>query len=742
MKSIPFILAVALGGSTFAAGASAPTPPAYATCSSEVTYVRPASEGLSPEESDWLDSRRPQVVSALESYLTLAAIPGFDVSTYISTLSANDSAVPVIGQAYSGGGTRATMGGIGFYQSFDSRYSKSVAAKTGGLSQATTYVAGLSGGCIAIMALASNDFVDIQTLVTGGAFNNSGKVLTDVPKSAYELLELKANAGFNLSIADVMGIAEIFYPAKGAIGSTFSGLLSSAAYANGSVPLPFLIMAEGIPQGLPGSTSYDGILFPINNATNQTIYEISPIEFGSWQGRAQAFTPTSLLGTPLKAGVPVNESECVTGWDSSAWVLGAATAAEADWVVIVDTNNTLGIFSRAESPRKRAELPYPPNETELMAESQVKELGTFITGILPGVLSLLGNATIQEVGYGLVTNPFLGYDKSEAGLQEQATLVLVDAGESGQESPIWPLIQPVRKMDFLLVSDSSGVELSSGWMNGTNLINTGAMAIANNVPFPKLPDVNTFLINNYTLAPVFFGCNEPEVPLLLYVADAPYSAYSNATTIIGEAQIQLLLQNTLDLVSQSNTTWAQCIACGSILRSLERLGHAIPDQCKLCFERHCWQGEMATGTPPFVAPPLLLSPNTTFAEWNATTWQPAFSETGTASNPSAGLNTPASPSCGPQVGAGHLVTDAALSVSTADSTVDSHAPVIIGLLAANLVVLLCLLALAVMQFIRRSGKIGMSGSQSAPRYVPVHVRDESTSLNRTEYVEAKRYSDD
>jgi hypothetical protein len=61
----------------------------------------------------------------------------------------------------------------------------------------------------------------------------------------------------------------------------------------------------------------------------------------------------------------------------------------------VDTNNTLGIFSRAESRQKRQELAYPPNETELMAESQVKELGAFITGILPGVLSLLGNATIQ-----------------------------------------------------------------------------------------------------------------------------------------------------------------------------------------------------------------------------------------------------------------------------------------------------------------------------------------------------------
>ncbi|KAJ7657058.1 lysophospholipase catalytic domain-containing protein [Mycena rosella] len=377
------------------------------------------------------------------------------------------------------------------------------------------------------------------------------------------------------------------------------------------------------------------------SATNQTIYEISPIEFGSWQGRAQAFTPTSLLGTPLKAGVPVNESECVTGWDSSAWVLGAAVAAQADWVVIVDTNNTLGIFSRAESRRKRAELAYPPNETELIAESQVKELGAFITGVLPGILSLLGNATIQKVGYGLVTNPFLGYDKSEAGLQEQATLVLVDAGESGQETPIWPLIQPVRKMDFLLVSSSPISSfvvdcVKSGWMNGTNLINTAAMAIANNVPFPKLPDVNTFLINNYTLAPSatltfpnLTGCNEPEVQLLLYVADAPYSAYSNATTLVAYVFSSPDARPFPQSFQQHRAN-----ACGFILRSLERLGQAIPDQCKLCFERHCWQGEMATGTPPFVAPPLLLSPNTTFVEWNATTWQPAFSETGTASNAS------------------------------------------------------------------------------------------------------------
>ncbi|KAJ7181271.1 FabD/lysophospholipase-like protein, partial [Mycena filopes] len=603
--------------------------PTYGTCSPNATYVRPASEGLSAAECKWLDARRPHVVSALSSYLTLAAIPGFDVAHYISTLSADSSAVPVIGQTYSGGGSESSlsmrMSGLGFYQAFDSRYPKSIAAKTGGLSQATTYVAGLSGGCETTMALAINDFVDVQTLVAEGAFDTS-----DVPTSAFELVQLKAKAGFNLSFADVIGIDEIFFPAKGTIGPTFSGLMSSAAYTTASVPLPFLIMAEGIPDGLPGSNSYNGILFPINNATNQTIYEISPIEFGAWQGRARGFTPTALLGTPLNAGVPINESRCLSGWDTSAWVLGAATAAMADWVVIVDTNNTRGLFSRrAELQQRKRGLPYPPNETELVSAMQIKNLNVFLTDVVPGILSLLGNNATIQVGYGLVANPFFGYEDSEAGLQEQETLVLVDAGESGQESPIWPLIQPARKMDFLLVSDSSGVELSSGWMNGTNLINTAAMAIANDVPFPKIPDVNTFLINNYTLAPVFFGCNEPSVPLVLFVADAPYSAYSNATTVVGSAQIQLLLQNTLDIVSQGgNATWAQCIACGSILRSLERLAQPIPAQCELCFARHCWQGEMVAGTPPFVAPALLLSPNVTFADWNETVWGPAFTASG------------------------------------------------------------------------------------------------------------------
>lgn len=71
--------------------------------------------------------------------------------------------------------------------------------------------------------------------------------------------------------------------------------------------------------------------------------------------------------------------------------------------------------------------------------------------------------------------------------------MLVDGSEVGQENPIVPLIQPARNLDFIIVSDNSGSELSSGWMNGSNFINTAEWAKGNKLPFPKIPDVNTML---------------------------------------------------------------------------------------------------------------------------------------------------------------------------------------------------------------------------------------------------------
>jgi lysophospholipase len=46
-------------------------------------------------------------------------------------------------------------------------------------------------------------------------------------------------------------------------------------------------------------------------------YEITPYEFGSWQGDFKAFTPTAWLGTELEDGIVVNKSACVQGFDKA-----------------------------------------------------------------------------------------------------------------------------------------------------------------------------------------------------------------------------------------------------------------------------------------------------------------------------------------------------------------------------------------------------------------------------------------
>ncbi|KAE9409047.1 hypothetical protein BT96DRAFT_985371 [Gymnopus androsaceus JB14] len=128
---------------------------------------------------------------------------------------------------------------------------------------------------------------------------------------------------------------------------------------------------------------------------------------------------------------------------------------------------------------------------------------------------------------------------------------------------------------------------------------------------------------NHTLFPVFCGCNETDVPLMLYAADAPCTEYSNITTLgtdFDNSQISLLWNNTLTLYSQDNNqlaaNWTTCITCGAIQCSLGRLGMEISDVCKQCFEKHCWHGEVNDSQPGFLSPSLILDPSETWAEWN------------------------------------------------------------------------------------------------------------------------------
>lgn len=95
------LLAVAQAQSTSPSGNYTPS---FVSCPTNISLVRPASEGLSPTEAAWLQKRRPNIINALESYLEMVGIPGFNTSQYIDALHANESATPVLGLTLSGGG--------------------------------------------------------------------------------------------------------------------------------------------------------------------------------------------------------------------------------------------------------------------------------------------------------------------------------------------------------------------------------------------------------------------------------------------------------------------------------------------------------------------------------------------------------------------------------------------------------------------------------------------------------------
>jgi cadmium resistance protein CadD (predicted permease) len=88
--------------------------------------------------------------------------------------------------------------------------------------------------------------------------------------------------------------------------------------------------------------------------------------------------------------------------------------------------------------------------------------------------------------------------------------------------------------------------------------------------------------------------------------------------------------------------------------------------------------------------------------------------------------------------AGHLANAAVTSDVTDSPSVSKYIPIIIGLLAANLVVVLLLAFVSVMSFVRSSRRVGATRSGGV-HYVPAKVKD--NSLLRTSFAEDKPYSD-
>ena len=142
---------------------------------------------------------------------------------------------------------------------------------------------------------------------------------------------------------------------------------------------------------------------------------------------------------------------------------------------------------------------------------------------------------------------------------------------------------------------------------------------------------------------MFFGCDieltttqDPATPIILYLANAPYSAYNNFSftqSTTSRVQMGEIFVNSFDLVTQGNGTldaeWAQCLGCAAIDRSVARLKMQRTPQCQRCMRRYCWDGN---SEPDHITGPedgtyedtqivdleMVLNPGVSFAVWNST----------------------------------------------------------------------------------------------------------------------------
>jgi lysophospholipase len=226
-----------------------------------------------------------------------------------------------------------------------------------------------------------------------------------------------------------------------------------------------------------------------------------------------------------------------------------------------------------------------------------EECGTsgisFIAGFLKPPVIATRNATesIKRENYAPFKNPFYKFPGSPI-VQEQEELYLVDGGQADQNNPLWPLLQPARGVDVILVNDNSA-DTDANYPNGTELLETYRQAQRVGLTkMPFIPPVAEFVSKGFHQRATFFGCNDPAKVTLIFLPNFNYTSFDtgvpssqfeysvNQTTAMIEAGNRIALQN-------GDKEWPKCLACG-IMEKRTKI-EVLPKGCKECLEKYCYR---------------------------------------------------------------------------------------------------------------------------------------------------------
>lgn len=546
--------------------------PVYGSCPDfKKPLVRPADD-ICDEEKAWLKLRHAKTDPALRDYLRYTA--KFTEAEIAASIPENETIN--IGLAPSGGSFRAMFVGAGQLAALDNRTAGAFEHGLGGVLQATTYLAGLSGSGWLVGSLAMNDFHSVDEILATKEiwnlkhpfYNLGGIKMKDTYREWVKIrneVHEKKDAGFNITMTDPYqrALARQLFPQRDnyLINLSWSDLRTREPFSAGDMPLP-IMQGNGKPNDQP--ITYE----------NSTVFEFNPFEFGTWDPAGKSFMNMRYLGTNVSNGKPV-DGKCVTKYDNAGFLVGV-TSSLFDMMM----------------------------DEAMNAVRNVRPVHAALRKLFSPIIKKRDHVAIVE------PNPFR-HDVITAEslpLNKNSLLFLVDGGEDQQKIPLIPLVQPQRKVDVIFSYDL-GAETSGFWPSGSSLSNSYERQftpLGAGWSIPYVPDDQTFRALNYTHRPAFFGCDAKNLtslshipPIIVYTANSKYSYSSNAPTYktsFSEKEKRGHISNGFATATRGNLTddseYATCVGCAIVRRSQERLGVEQSEQCKQCFQRYCWNGEI------------------------------------------------------------------------------------------------------------------------------------------------------
>ncbi|KIJ68152.1 hypothetical protein HYDPIDRAFT_173810 [Hydnomerulius pinastri MD-312] len=563
-----------------------------------VRTFTPQKQSLNAEEVSYISARESSVIpKAWSDWVGDGSAIGYSLSQFKGSL-------PRIGIAVGGGGYRAAQFGAGVFSALDARNDTAKKAGTGGLLQVASYLVGSSGGSWLTGSLALNDWPSPSSLVYGDGKSLSGWMLDldliapssinlgDVDNQEYwgsilASVEAKAKASIDTSVTDLWGRMIAYHFLNGTTRSNFytnnidhgAGQLWSqipilSSYENQSMPFP-IVVADSQPSGSSASSP---------SSLESVVYEMTPLEYGSWDPNLSAMAPIAYAGTHLTNGLPTNPSACVTGFDQVGFVMGTSSSFFNE--VLDESNGNFEGFDDGNGDEEGMNFLY--EQLSSAVQSRALNVANW-----PNAFQGVNPATFQD--------------------SSSEWLSLVSGGFNHEQVPLGSLLTKARGVDVVVAIDASS-EDPNRWPNGTSLLTTSqrisSVLSASHQTLPPIPSsAQDFVSTGVNQRPTFFGCNisqEPaEYPLVIYLPNSPPLDGSAPASNTGDLQLSYSPLFTAVLSNQAftntlsgftpNTTspdpsFGKCLQCAALDRARLKITPTLARSnfCAKCFSQYCY----------------------------------------------------------------------------------------------------------------------------------------------------------